>query len=382
MHIEAPEKRLAKLHAAFESACENGAFDKRNLVERAAAVCVYGLGKYFADAFTRQSVQQRFQVTHLSDNDPIRRAAAADAHPDLCCISPEELAALPGALAILMLGDPRSAERQLTARGVRCVNYNDLALDEVMNGPRKAAWFAAQWQAIQAAYKLFSDERSQQIFSDIFCNRFAPRHSAHTYEALNTPGQYFPPDVYTLSKTEHFVDCGAYTGDTTAAFLAACRGKFAAVDCFELDGDNFRTLLGYVKTLPPEIAGKIRCHHAGVWSETKCITYGKQASSESFSLFNDRETSSARVVSLDEALSGQNATFLKLDIEGAELSALKGAQALIRRQTPKIAVCVYHRTDDLWRIPLYLKALVPAYRFALRHHADFFVSETVCYAYT
>jgi len=61
--------------------------------------------------------------------------------------------------------------------------------------------------------------------------------------------------------------------------------------------------------------------------------------------------------------------FVKLDVEGAELHALRGATELIRERPPRLAVAVYHRPDDLVVIPRLLEDLGPSYRFALTHRS-------------
>jgi FkbM family methyltransferase len=72
--------------------------------------------------------------------------------------------------------------------------------------------------------------------------------------------------------------------------------------------------------------------------------------------------------------------FIKMDIEGAELEALKGAEQTIRRFRPKLAICLYHRPEDFVTIPRFLDQTLPEYRFAIGHftiHAE----ETVLYAW-
>jgi hypothetical protein len=86
-----------------------------------------------------------------------------------------------------------------------------------------------------------------------------------------------------------------------------------------------------------------------------------------------------RCAPLDEVLEGVDVTFLKMDIEGAEPDALAGAAKLIARCRPVLAICVYHRQDHLWTIPLWIKRLVPEYRLYLRpHHEECW--DLVCYA--
>ncbi|MGN0914862.1 MAG: FkbM family methyltransferase, partial [Succinivibrio sp.] len=73
-------------------------------------------------------------------------------------------------------------------------------------------------------------------------------------------------------------------------------------------------------------------------------------------------------------------TLIKMDIEGAELDSLKGASDIIRKYKPKLAICIYHMPLDFYEIPVFLKSLVPEYRFKVRQHEPGFC-ETVLYAY-
>lgn len=72
-------------------------------------------------------------------------------------------------------------------------------------------------------------------------------------------------------------------------------------------------------------------------------------------------------------------SFIKLDIEGAELRSLQGAGRIILRNRPRLAVCLYHKKEDYWKISCYLKSLVPEYRLYIRHYSNY-SAETVLYA--
>ena len=75
------------------------------------------------------------------------------------------------------------------------------------------------------------------------------------------------------------------------------------------------------------------------------------------------------VVSLDEYLKEKHVTFIKMDIEGSEMEALRGAEHIIRTQHPKLAISVYHCRDDVWRVPMLLLEYYPAYRLYYRVYA-------------
>jgi FkbM family methyltransferase len=72
-------------------------------------------------------------------------------------------------------------------------------------------------------------------------------------------------------------------------------------------------------------------------------------------------------------------SFIKMDIEGAEYEALKGAAVTIKKYKPTLAISIYHSIKDIIEIPKFLSELVPEYCFYLRHHSAH-IFETVLYA--
>ena len=59
--------------------------------------------------------------------------------------------------------------------------------------------------------------------------------------------------------------------------------------------------------------------------------------------------------------------FIKLDVEGCELAALMGSFETILKHKPKLAICIYHKTQDLWEIPEYIKSIMPKYKLYIDH---------------
>ncbi len=373
-----------KLEDAFDYAMENKVFSKTSIVKKANAVCIYGLGKYFDEAFLRQNIGARFGVTHLCDGNAVRRAEIQQdmRYKQYRCIAPEEIKALDNPVVIFMLGDPRQAmnaiRRQFAPENWnRLITFNDLILDDTMGAEEKCLR-GGDKQNLLAAFDSLEDDASREIFANVFCLRVAPQFADKDYEDLCTLPQYFPQDVVKLTAHETVVDCGAYNGDTLQEFVEITKGQFARYHAFEIDEVNFQALCDKARKFDET---RIDCHPFGVWDKTETLNYGRMSSSDSYSIFNENETSTAKVVRLDEFFPKQERiSFIKMDIEGAEMRALQGCEGILRTQRPKLAICVYHRIEDLWQIPNYIKSVCGDYKIYIRHHAQFWVSETVCYA--
>lgn len=115
----------------------------------------------------------------------------------------------------------------------------------------------------------------------------------------------------------------------------------------------------------------------GAWCERKQLNYDIRSGGSGNTIV---ESGRHKVIcdALDSLIEIQP-TFIKMDIEGAEMEALEGAKRRIMNGTPKLAICVYHKAEDIWKIPLWIHQLVPDYKLYLRHHNDDY-EETVIYA--
>ena len=113
--------------------------------------------------------------------------------------------------------------------------------------------------------------------------------------------------------------------------------------------------------------------------EAEVIIENGEGNSHIVQTSNHKNVMKSKVVTLDKMLEDKKVTFIKMDIEGSELKALHGAKNIIRDQQPTLAICLYHKPEDIFQIPIYLKALVPEYKIYIRHYSDM-LWDTVCYA--
>lgn len=187
---------------------------------------------------------------------------------------------------------------------------------------------------------------------------------------------YFDLDMLMPQKTkEVFVDAGCFDGLTTKQFFTWCKGE-AYSYCFEPDSKNINLIKKNLHNRNNyEIVPK------ALWSGNRTLVMeakGNFATSVGEDT-NNINLQMIEAVSLDDFLDGGEATFIKMDIEGAEVEALLGAKKTIAEQKPRLAISIYHKTDDIWRIPDTILRCCPDYRFYLRHYS-FSDYDTVLYA--
>jgi FkbM family methyltransferase len=192
--------------------------------------------------------------------------------------------------------------------------------------------------------------------------------------------QYFPTDLFDWSDEEWIVDGGAYNGDTVRMVSTIHGDRFGNLLALEPDPANFMKLQQTVAALSPAVRFKIDCRQVALASEGGTLQLDATGTAASATtVAPSAGTIAVNAETLDSVVDGARPTFIKLDIEGFEMEALQGARKTIERHTPVLAVCVYHRQDHLWRIPLLLRSLRDDYAFFLRPHNEE-GWDLVCYA--
>lgn len=187
---------------------------------------------------------------------------------------------------------------------------------------------------------------------------------------------YFEEEFFELKENEVFIDAGAYRMETTIAFKKWCP-DYKKVYSFEPDYLNYEKCKLKIEK---EQIERVDLFNIGLWSEKKTLHFKRGGDDGTGSLINDDGEETIEVNSIDNILKGDEVTFIKMDIEGAELEALKGAKDTIRRFTPKLAICLYHKPDDIFEIPIYIKELVPEYKMGIRHYSTY-LYDTVLYCW-
>lgn len=237
--------------------------------------------------------------------------------------------------------------------------------------------FCQQYQdTFEAFYQSLADEKSRRTFIAFLNQRICAQ--TKYYADYFEPVHYFPADIVQLKSDEVFVDCGAYNGDSVEAFHQALQSQHVGLPkkvlAFEPDSANYAALQQNTQN-----ADYCVCLQQGVWSSESTLRFsaGKALSSK---VSEDEGGEIIHLTTIDKVVGDDAVTFIKMDVEGAELEALKGAQNTIRRDKPLLAISAYHKPDDLLKLPAYIRELNSDYRLYLRAHHPLHAFELVLYA--
>lgn len=216
-----------------------------------------------------------------------------------------------------------------------------------------------------------SDEASKKALDEFI----RQRNTGVFYKSYSHKTEYFDDEIISLSENEVFVDCGAYDGDSIRGFCDALKEKgisgYKKIYAFEADAGNANRLEENLSELE-----NIQLIVKGVYDKVCTLHFSESGTMGSMVT---EEGSEIEATTIDETVGDEEVTFIKMDIEGCELKALKGAEKTIRRCRPRLAICVYHRVEDLVTIPQYIQSLRPDYKLFYRNYCQLGL-EAIIYA--
>ena len=221
----------------------------------------------------------------------------------------------------------------------------------------------------------------QEIRNQIIENNILSEDNIITYSDFMQAAlkeQYFDEQIVTFSENEVWVDAGCYDFHKSDEFIKRLHKKkldFRKIYAFEPDNIQYEVCKKRIND--SGYKDKIELFKAGLWSSNRDICFESSGDGDSH-VTGEEGSNKIKVIEFD-SIEHDKVTFVKMDIEGSELEALKGMEQTICTDKPLLAVCIYHKYEDMWTIPMYLKKLVPEYRLFVRHYSNT-KYETVLYA--
>ena len=229
---------------------------------------------------------------------------------------------------------------------------------------------------IDIARGLFADESSIEVFDSILKYRVTNDVSLFVKIVETKYKQYFPVgEIFDPEEKEILIDGGSLNALSIRDFKEWSKDKYYKVYAFEPSVADKQIVDEYIRFEKYRAVSV----EAGLYNFNGTVDFSTEELGLS-SIVEEGDTK-INVVKLDDFMQDKNekVTFIKMDIEGSEMEALEGCIETINRDHPKLAICVYHKFDDLWEIPLWIHERFPKYKFWLRHHS-LTNNETVVYA--
>lgn len=210
----------------------------------------------------------------------------------------------------------------------------------------------------------------QQLLLNGICEEDIVKNPVLKRKEFNSVQYFDLPQVYDRKfLNEVFLDGGSYDGRNALEFMKKIGGELVL---WEPDSSNQEKC---AKTLK-ENGIEYELIPKGLWSESTKLKFNRgTGGSSAINACGDIEI---EVDSVDSLIT-KPVSFIKMDIEGAEYQAILGAKNMISKYTPRLAISVYHKPEDIWEIPLLIHSINPQYTFYLRHYS-FYRTETVLYA--
>ena len=256
-------------------------------------------------------------------------------------------------------------EQHLLKENIFFVDFKFLLGTEDMNLSEYRKYIVANWNKITDLYKALSDEKSKRTLLNILRGHVSgnPNWFLDTLD----PDLDYPKGVINFSEGEVLIEPGANDGSTFKEFTRRCP-QYVAAYLFEPE-PCFRETLLRIATKEKIKGKKVRIIPKGAWdSKTKLNFYSTAERTGSFIKDCGKgNLLSIETTTVDIEVQGPF-SFMKMDIEGAEMNALRGAEKHILQYRPKLGVSVYHKSTDLLDVWNYLSSLVPDYHFYLRNH--------------
>ena len=270
---------------------------------------------------------------------------------------------------------PISAERCLSNKdNVNIIAYSELFYSnpEKIEAPKfvdEARYdIISNYDKYNLIFNILNDDLSREIFNDLIRYRLTADYNYMRKYSIRLNDQYFEKFLGDL-KGSIFVDCGGFDGDTTEEFCKRYP-EYKKVFLFEPSQKNIESAKKRLKEIRD-----INIIKLGVSDESGILSFNPNSGSASS--ISEDGSDFINVTTLDEFIQ-EPVSFIKMDLEGWELPALKGASNQIEDNSPILAISVYHSISDFWKIPEFILDKNGKYNIYLRHYTEGW-SETVMY---
>ncbi|WP_332118993.1 FkbM family methyltransferase [Azorhizobium caulinodans] len=341
-------------------------------------IVLYGAG-FALPEFLKKLERHGFRVQAICDSNPAKHGQRfRDAYPVMAF----EKAAVEFPQARFLISSPVYYDeiRLILNENLDSSRFCDVDLtcSYFFDKGEFRKYFSKNIDKFEEVLNILYDEKSRETYRRVIKAHLSGDRSDFEHASTGIDDLYLMRSRLKPEADTVYVDCGTHNGDTIKLFLEAADHGYRKAFAFEPDP----TMQASLQSLAATQDGRVEVIATGVGNCDGTISFavdGVFSAIVQDGFAQSENTISIPVAKLDSLLLDADVSIIKMDIEGGEYDALKGAAQLIRRRRPKLAICLYHRVDDLVRIAQLVKQLVPDYKLRIEHQSKS-CTDTVLFA--
>lgn len=359
----------------------------RDEISKFDSIVLYGAGSA-GIAFLHYLIDAGIEPSFFSDGDVEKHGKVIEG---LKVISPKEIVSIAGENSLvivtintdgehyckdfkaeLLKGGHKGVHKSLKDYGCKnVIDYTyfrrcyELFINEKYNLPAcsDVNMMLANLDKLEEAYSLLNDKETRETYKKII--EFRLMSDDVKIPVYPESKMYFEYDLFPKIN-ESFVDCGACGGSSLDGFLDAYKGEFEDYYGIEPDQTNYTKLEDKIKSYDVSMQQRMHIVNAAAWNTDDQQRFFVLSGPGTFQA--DIGSELVRTIKIDTLLNGKSATYIKMNIEGSEIPALEGAYNTITNFKPRLAIMGYHKTSDLWEVPLLMKKYRDDYEIRLRSY--------------
>lgn len=278
----------------------------------------------------------------------------------------EAIAQFPNAAVYIASSHFHTIASQLQAAGIH--HYYCMPLTSFYFYP---LFYDENASDLDTVFDMLADQTSKDVYASIVKTY---QSGDDGYLIISDYVQYQHPLVQ-FQDNDVIIDGGAFNGDTVSLIHGAVHPK--KVISLEPTADIYEALARKCAAYGDNYI----CKKAGLWSSAAHRSFSMDKAAPYGNKITEHGAATIHCTTIDDLVKEyalDSVDLIKLDIEGAEEEALKGALQTITTFAPRLQISIYHNINDLFTLPLYIKRINKNYKFHVGHHAPD-VHETILY---
>ncbi len=279
-----------------------------------------------------------------------------------------------GMVLNLSTGKPTTSAKRIMSAGLEYLDYfsflkySALPLTDIVFNENFKEEFVQNSHHYNDIFARLGDNLSRNLFKHL--TLFRRTYDLRYLEGLedNPLQQYFEPFLHLRKEGESFVDIGGFDAATTLEFIRHSP-LYNEIYYFEPQQSMFEYSQNVLALHP-----RIHYFNIGLSNKNGFLSFSPDGSASKVS---ETGHTTIQIDTLDRLIDTP-VTFIKMDIEGSEAEALEGAVQTITRYRPILAISIYHKPGDFWRIPKQILEICNDYTLYVRHYTES-IYETVMF---